>query len=267
MPNKYQKYKNSLSYLEKSGLDLVVKEDFIIKSAFTYKEHSYFGETKKNLPKPCKFGNHILSAKIMDHYDFITKVDLARFLRIVSIILTNFTGPKDDDHFDNHILRLQNLFKKQTPENETLVMEALLAYDEVLGTKKNLPKEDYLAFARILNNQWRIFEPKEKIQPSDDFLDDDWAYDDYEDEEIDYTKRINDYADWAYKEIFKDFNDEKFLKMLDDDTQRNTLLISLKSLKLGDYTDEQLKQFAKKKKERSEIIKKINEWYVKKFPS
>ncbi|NHK32906.1 MAG: hypothetical protein FK730_16280 [Asgard group archaeon] len=253
--------------MKNSGLDLVVEQDFIIKSVFTFKEHSYFGETKKDLPKPSKFGNHVLSAKIMDHYDFITKVDLARFLRVVSIILTNFTGPKEDDHFDNHIRRLQDLFKKQTPENETLVMEALLAYDEVLGTKKNLPKEDYINFARILNNQWQIFESKEKIQPSDDFLEDDWAYDDYEDEEIDHAKRISDYADWAYKELFKDFNDEKFLKMLNDDMQRNTLLISLKSQKLGDYTDEQIKQFAKKKKERVELIKKINDWYVKKFPS
>ena len=48
MSNKYQKYKPGLDYLKNSGLDLVVEQDFIIKSVFTFKEHSYFGETKKD---------------------------------------------------------------------------------------------------------------------------------------------------------------------------------------------------------------------------
>jgi hypothetical protein len=267
MADKYQKYKPGLDYLKKSGLDLVVEQDFVIKSIFTFKEHTYFGETKENLPKPYKVSNNVLSTKFMEHYDFITKVDLARFLRVVSVILTKFTGPKENDHFDNHIYRLQDLFKKQSPENEALVMEALQAYNEVLGSKKSFPKEDYISFARILDHLWNIFKPKIGKDTADELYSDYYDYDDYEEEEYDPAARLADTMDWVYKELFKDFKDAKLLKMIKDDTQRNTLMLALKQKKLGDFTDDQLKQLINKKKDREELIKKINKWYTKKYPN
>lgn len=272
MSSKYQKYKPGLDYLKKNGLDLIVKQDFIIKSVITYQEHSYFGETKEDLPKPYKLAGNVISIDFMNHYDFITKVDLARFLRVVSIILTNFTGPKEEDHFNAHIWRLQDLCKAPSPENESLVMEALLAYDEVLGSKKNLLKEDYIAFARILNYLWYIFEPAEEASGSndklaDDFEFDDYGYDDSVDEEFDFAKDYEQYVGWVYKEIFRDLDDKKLLKQINDDTQRNTLMLSLKQCNLGEYTDKQLKDLVKKKKDREKLIKKVNDWYAKEYPS
>jgi len=268
MSNFYQKYKLGLDYLKSSGLDLVVKQDFFIKTVLTYQEHSYFGETKENLARPYKLANNVLSKQFLDHYDLITKVDLARFLRVVSIILTNFTGPKDNDHFDTHIYRLQDLFLKPSYENEALVMEALLAYNEVLGKKTNLPREDYHAYARILNHLWYIFEPAEESLASDDSYDD-WSYgeDMTESDDFDFAADFDQYANWAYKEILKDFTEEKFLKMIKDDMQLNSLQITLTLLKLSDLTKEQLLGLANDKNGRKKLIKKVNEWYKKEHPN
>ena len=104
MTDRTKKYKLGLEYLKKSGFDLPVIPTF---ARLVYKEHSYFDEKKQNLPKPYKIAGNVLSADFMNHYSIITKVDLARYLRIVAIILAHFQGPKDNDHLDFHIFALQ----------------------------------------------------------------------------------------------------------------------------------------------------------------
>ncbi|NHJ46295.1 MAG: hypothetical protein FK733_00775 [Asgard group archaeon] len=256
--------------MKKNGFDIVVKSDFLI---LTFKEHSYFDEEKIDLPKPFKSGGFTLSAKFMNHFKIKTMVDLARYIRIISVILTYFKGPKTNDHLDFHIFALQQTIGKPRPNNEEEVMKALLIYNDVFGSKMNLPKEDYLTFARILNQLYKIYDPpkgQEPIVATTDTFDDDWddfGYEDESEEEYDAAKKFDTYVNWVYKDLFKDFNDEKLLVMLKDDMQRNTLMLSLKQNNLGEYSDDQLKDLIKNKKDRDKLIKKVNEWYVKAFPS
>jgi hypothetical protein len=265
------RYKIGLNYLKNSDFNIKVKSDFMI---LNFQKHSYFGEKKENLAIPYQLAGNKLSAEFMKHYDIITKVDLARYLRICAVILTSFQGPNENDHLDFHIFALQQTHGKSTPENEEAIMKAMLEYDKEFGKKKKLPKEDYIAFARILNYFWKIFEPPKGMEPIDPIVDDvdaQWdaliAGDPIAPEgEFDFAQDFDTYVDWVYQEIFRDFNDEKLQKQLNDDIQRNTLMLSLKQCNLGDYTDKQLKDLIKNKKEREILIKKINEWYAQAFP-
>ena len=109
-----KKYKIGLEYLRKTGFDHIVRElgAFGVE-VYKYKPHSRFDSEKKDLPNPCQFRDFVLTKKLMDHYQIKTKVDIARYLRIISIILSNFSLPDEYDNFDIHRRQVKNqLFEK-----------------------------------------------------------------------------------------------------------------------------------------------------------
>ena len=169
----YKKYKHGLNYLARYGFEFTI---YLDGKALNTKDHKAdiqfsFGGPQKDLPMPVVFGGSTLLKPFMTHYKIITTVDIAKLMRAVSIILTNFKGPIKDDHFHNHRDRLQQFFFNQEPFDESIVMEALVVYDYMFGKPISLPKSNYIAFARTLNYFFNLFKPEDPI--------DDYFFDDY----------------------------------------------------------------------------------------
>lgn len=237
-----EKYKAGLTSLATFGLDLIVISKGIV---FTYKEHSYFDEEKKNLPIPCKFGENLLSEAFMEQYHIITKVDIARLLRIISIILTNFKGSKEKDSFDIHIENLQNFFQFQLPFDESIMAEVLGAYDEAFGIKNIILLGEYIAFARVLNLLYYIFKKVRKIEDSTS------------DEDFDEM--------FAYRFFFKDFTKEKMRKMFKNEEQIKTIRYTLEKFKLTNYEEHQLERYVNNPSKFDEFFQILKEWSDKTF--
>lgn len=239
---KFEKYKAGLTSLALYGLDLIISKGNIF---FTYKEHSYFDEEKKNLPIPCKFGKFILSEAFMEQYHIITKVDIARLLRIISIILTNFKGPKEKDSFDIHIENLRNFFQFQLPFDESIIAEVLSAYDEAFGIKNIIFLGEYIAFTRVLDLLYDIFNKVRKIKDSTSDGDFDEMF--------------------AYRFFFKDFTKEKMRKMFNNQEQLKTLLYTLIKFKLTNYKEHQLEVYINSPSKFDEFFQILKEWSDKTF--
>lgn len=169
----FKNYIRGLTYLGRTGFEFTI---YLDGKALNTKDHKTaiqfsFGGPQKDLPMPVVFGGSTLLKPFMTHYKIITTVDIAKLMRVVSIILTNFNGPVKDDHFHNHRDRLQQFFFNQEPFDESVVMEALVAYDYVFGKQISISKSEYIAFARTLNYFFNLFKPDDPI--------DDYFFDDY----------------------------------------------------------------------------------------
>lgn len=249
-----EKYSRGLSYLFATGLDHVVISNGIIgKIKETYKEHTYFGEVKKDLPNPYKIGEYTLLRVFMDLYRIRTEVDLARHLRAISIISTNFIGPKEDVHLDFHIERLRKFLEHilTISKKKEAIMIALIAYEE--STEKRayfstlLTEVHYKNLARILNSQYNLYNIPKPIKENEEIS-------------IDVKK--------SYKIIFSNFNDNKLIDMLKDDRRRSVLFNFLKRYNIYDpQSDKILHQYVSKTAtDWAELLRKIKEWYEKEFP-
>jgi len=273
-----QKYKIGLEYLGKHGFDHIVRElsPFGVE-VYKFKPHSRFDSEKADLPNPCQFGEIVLTKRLMDHYQIKTKVDIARYLRIISIILTGFKLSSEYDNFDIHRRQLRRHFQDdfyQSIERKRLaIREALMAYDEAFSSRSSVPVSDYEAFADLLNRFYNIYEPlpkpviKEKpITAEDDFYDDVF-YDDYDLDSVgDSTYEEPDIM-WAYEGMFKDFTDEKLVDMIKIDRSRKTLEGSLKDpIGIKGYSDSKLKKLLDNSSERKKLLQKIRDWHSKTFP-
>ncbi|NHJ49608.1 MAG: hypothetical protein FK733_17595 [Asgard group archaeon] len=162
-----KKYLHGLTYLASKGFELTLKEDGkILNSKDHHKEiQSILGGPQGPLPKPYKSEWSTLSKDFMEHYKIETIVDIAKLMRIVSIILTNCTGEKD--LFNNHHKRLIKFFDYQFGFNPSIVMDALIAYDEVYSTRKSFPKSEYIDFAVTLDYLFYLFKPEDSLHDHD----------------------------------------------------------------------------------------------------
>jgi len=285
MSDLIKKYKTGIDYLRKHGFDHIVKEKGVFGTEiYKYKAHSRFDNEKEDLPNPCQFREFVLTKKLMDHYKIRTKVDIARYLRIISIILTNFNGPEKYDNFFEHDMRIKNHFDDgyyyQKEERKGLaIRDALFAYDEFFSTKISIPLSDYLAFANVLNLFYSIYDPTsilptmkkgafklEKTITGDEVdLFDDYGFDDDYDDEGTTDYKEPDIM-WAYDGLYKDFTDEKLVERLKDDRQRGTLRVSLPTMEIKEYSDTELKKLLKNETERKKLVQKISDWHKKTFP-
>ncbi|MBK5113083.1 MAG: hypothetical protein KGD59_07965 [Candidatus Heimdallarchaeota archaeon] len=278
MSNLTKKYKIGLEYLRKTGFDHIVRELGVFGvEVFKYKPHSRFDSEKKDLPNPCKFRDFVLTKKLMDHYKIKTKVDIARYLRIISIILTNFSLSDEYDNFDIHRRELRRYFQNNNYQSiaskKSAIREALMAYDEAFSSRISIPESDYNDFADVLNLFYNIYESlpkaemkKEKpITAADDLFDDYNDYDDYEDDDTGTTEYKEPDIMWAYEGLYKDFTDEKLVARLKDDRQRGTLRVSLPTMGIEEHFDTQLKEMLKNESERKKLLQKIQKWHKKTF--
>ena len=281
-----KKYKIGLEYLRKTGFDHIVREQGVFcVEVFKYKPHSRFDSEKKDLPNPCQFRDFVLTKKLMDHYQIKTKVDIARYLRIISIIITNFSLPDEYDNFEIHRRELRRHFQDDYYKTDLLkraaVREALVAYDEAFSSPGIIPVWDYDSFADLLNSFYNIFEPiiepksdflpKQKYTPKPDNEGDLFGdYDDYDDFYDDNDVGTTEYKEpdimWAYEGLYKDYTEEKLIASLKNNIKLNTLLDSLNSvMNIPGYSIGKLKELLNNESERKKLVKKIREWHKKTF--
>ncbi len=242
---KYEKYLDGLRSLAIFGFDLIIiqKDDLFGNMKFTYQAHSYFDGEKTNLPSPLIIGDLKLSNTFMYHYEIKTEVDIARYLRYISILLTNFKGPKETDNLNVHIERLQDFFSNQHPFNESIIAEPMRAYDEVYGNKRFFDLNEYVTFAHILDKYHKIFDKyRKKPLPTGDY------------DEM-----------FAYRFFFKDFTEEKMKKMLNDQRQYETLINTLIKFKLTQYNKRELETLVKRKDKFDEFFKILKDWSYQTF--
>ncbi|GAI83039.1 unnamed protein product [marine sediment metagenome] len=294
MSNLAKKYKVGLEYLKKTGFDHIVIEVGVFGTeVYKYKPHSRFDNEKKDLPNPCQFRDFVLTKKLMDHYKIKTKVDIARYLRIISIILTNFSLPDEYDYFEIHRKRLRVHLQKETfkeKQNKRLaVREALSAYDEAFSSSITLPLKDYEDFTEILNLFYSIYvavkeieltkrEKEARVEANKKGIDlmivesvgskgdlfGDW--DDYDDDDAGTTEYKEPDIMWAYEGLYKDYTEEKLIASLKNNIKLNTLLDSLNSvMNIPGYSIGKLKELLNNESERKKLVKKIREWHKKTF--
>ena len=271
-----KKYKIGLEYLRKTGFDHIIREQGIIGvEVYRFKPHSRFDSEKSDLPNPCQFGEIVLTKKIMDHYQIKTKVDIARYLRIISIILTHFSLPPEYDNFDIHRRELRRHFQDDYYKTDLLkrsaIREALVAYDEAFSSPGIIPVWDYDSFADLLNRFYNIYEPlpkvkiKEKPIAAEDDLFDDYGFDDEYEEEGTTEYKEPDIM-WAYEGLYKDYTEEKLIASLKNNIKLNTLLDSLNSvMKISGYSIGKLKELLNNESERKKLVQKIRKWHKKTF--
>jgi len=162
--NPWKEYKKGTKYLKKSGLWVFIKmppggktEWIQAKAGFAFEN-----KEKETLPKPytvtASSGKMIkLSREFMDRFQLITKFDLERIIRNISIILTNFSGPKTDDIMKNHLERLQ---KWKTEDKQFKIQEfvgALFMIENLQGSKDLLPNAHYSEAATILGHRFKLW--------------------------------------------------------------------------------------------------------------
>ncbi|MBD3189244.1 MAG: hypothetical protein GF308_01295 [Candidatus Heimdallarchaeota archaeon] len=165
-----KKYVPGLSYLGSKGFEVRFESDGKILNS---KEHqkeflSAFGLPKGNLSRPYEFEWGTLAKEFMEHYKIETIVDIAKYMRIISIILSNFKGPAEKDLFLNHQKRLIKIFEYQYGFNPLIVREALIAYDEVFSTRKALPEKEYTTFATVLDYFFYLFKADHSLHNYED---------------------------------------------------------------------------------------------------
>jgi hypothetical protein len=162
-----------LDYISKTGLDCRISDSGVwkvnMKEVIDRLGQSITDETAGLLPIPYTLGSNTLSKKIMEVYDIKTKKDLAKYLRIAGIIISKFEGPEKYDHLNTFVNRLQVIFKEQFHAmQEYQIIRSLKIYEQHVGIReqnhKLLTEKDYISLARILNAQYELYDPKQKIE-------------------------------------------------------------------------------------------------------
>ncbi len=141
MPTYADEYAEGIAYLQETGLDLYIPNPI---GGMVFKPGSYFEDVEKeNVPKPAKIGQGRLSIVFMDRFNISTTVDLSRMVRAVSIILTSFTGPREQDSPRNHQARLKEFIHADLDKCKREVFSAFLGIEKVLGLGDVISHRDY----------------------------------------------------------------------------------------------------------------------------
>jgi hypothetical protein len=155
--NRYSETKKSLEEAIKSGPS--ERKIAQLKPGF---------EPKDTLPRPYTMksldGRVIeISTAFLDRFELITEMDFRRMIRNSSILLTNFTGPIEQDNFKIHSQRLADWLDKNaldTPGGFKGLLEftiSLMILDNLLPSKRKLSNQDFYYASLILGALYRLF--------------------------------------------------------------------------------------------------------------
>ena len=132
-----KKYKPGIDYLKSTGLDLLLVTQFI---RTVMQPGSLYESESEILAKPFTTSKGSMSIEFMERYSISTEVDLERLVRMASIILTNFTGPDEEESPKKHFQRLVTRLKEETGnmEREVAMVQVFLILDRVFEFGKSL---------------------------------------------------------------------------------------------------------------------------------
>jgi hypothetical protein len=232
-----------LLYLDKTGTDIAL-EDITKQKRVIYKKHDSFKDSKKVLRKPFKVGDNYIPSEIIINYDLYSEVDLARYVRIISIILSGFTGPKAADHLSNHVARLKMMLEKEKSQiaKEKAMKICLHAYEQHLGKRTGfhdlLKEEEYNRFIRVLNSLYNLYT----------------IYD---------IKTISLSRKEAAVLSLRDMHDKRLLERLKNSKQRARLFKLLKDNQISKIgSEEELRLLIDLPEKRKELVDTINSWII-----
>jgi len=147
-------------YFDEAGVDV-----FMLMSGMklVFEAGSAYEDLKKEkLPKKFPTQNNKFQLEIPKNfrkeYKISHKVDFDRLIRGISILLTGFTGPIQDDTIKNHHRRLFERYLAWSAYDAELDMEnALKFFGDFYGVNHDkLKPEDYAYVAQILNEYYKI---------------------------------------------------------------------------------------------------------------
>ncbi|HUT81906.1 MAG TPA: hypothetical protein VMZ29_11940 [Candidatus Bathyarchaeia archaeon] len=159
---RWKKFELGMSYLEKHGLGLIYwtqdGEKLVFKSGAAFKSLE-----EETLSKPYKIklteDNKIveLTEEFMNRFEISTKLDLQRLMRICSILLTDFSGPIEEDTPKNHLERLKNRLKKYVKNENEQLIQGFLGFEAIMGYKEQIALEDYNQAAKLMNGLYKLW--------------------------------------------------------------------------------------------------------------
>lgn len=146
----FEKYKAGIEYLKKTGLVIIMHS---LLGRMVFEPGSLFEDKEKEtLPRPAAFSAGRLSLAFMDHFNLTTEVDLGILLRACSIILTNFSGPDEEDFPKNHQNRLKERLAATGTDCHQYLLLAFLLIEDIFEKLSALTQTDYeeasVGFAR-----------------------------------------------------------------------------------------------------------------------
>ena len=238
-PGVMRAYRFGLDYLSTKGFDVIIKSELGQGNLMDMIDRMGGKETNPALSIPYKKGEESLSKELMNLFEIKTKKDLGKYLRIVSIILLNFTGPENYDHLNYHVGNLRNLFEKEPiyhANEEDHIIYALRLYEQLIGKRiehhKVLSEKEYQSFARILNLEFNLYNPDNRLN-ADIFA-------------------------------LENMTDERFLEKLKNDKLRPSLFKTLKHYKITEInTIEEFYQLKDKPIKREKLLDDILKWLKK----
>ena len=164
MSDPWKEYKKGVKYLKKHGLWLMIKlphggkfEWIQAKPGFAIKD-----KAKETLPRPVTLKasggkTYKISKEFMDKFQLVTELDLQRIIRNTSILLTNFSGPKDNDIIENHLKRLQNWKADNAKQKIQDFMIALVMLESLHGSKEPLPNNHYAEATTVIGYLFKLW--------------------------------------------------------------------------------------------------------------
>lgn len=163
--NPWKEYKKGVKYLKKTGTVLYLKLPPGGKYEFIQAGPGFAKKDKKKetLPRPFTLktadGKAIkISTSLMDRLKIITEMDLDRVMRCCAIILTNFTGPQDQDILPMHQTRLQQWIAKDVKNRQQEFVGSIMMLDSIESSSQQLlPVNDYYEAATILGHIFKLW--------------------------------------------------------------------------------------------------------------
>ena len=147
-------------YFEETGTDVIMVTAGM---RITMKPGSAYEDIKKEkLPDEFQLKSDNLTIpfpkSIKEQYKITHKVDFDRLLRGVSIVLTGFLGPIEEDTLKNHHKRLFMRYLAWDPiDAEDDLATGLEFFGDFIGVShKEINEFDYLNVAQILNDYYTI---------------------------------------------------------------------------------------------------------------
>jgi len=164
MSNPWKEYKKGVNYLKKNGLMVFIKMPPGGKTEWLQASPGLImqDKVKETLQVPMAMNASAgkvfqISKEFMERFKLITELDLHRIIRNCSIILTNFSGPRNEDIVSNHLDRLQKWKAEDKKLKQTEFVGSLIMLENLHESKDLLPNNHYKEAATIIGYMFKLW--------------------------------------------------------------------------------------------------------------